>query len=299
MSLNAFKKAKEKGKIVVVERGSSHIQYQDNILKEEFEKFDIDFKIDPRTIAKELAEYELADYISIPSGFVKNSFLEMGVPEKKLVHNPYGSSSHFRKIEPQDNSAELRKDGKFRVLYMGSLMIRKGLVYHFEALKKLNIASDKFEAWFIGKVDDDMKPIIEKYKTNNWKFFGHLNHYELPKYISQCDVAVQPSLEEGLSMVIPQIMGCGTPVIASTNSGGMDIINDGENGFIVPIRDPESIAQKIEELYNDAQLLDTMKNAAGNITERDFSWNNYGERYFSFLNKITTGTERPLKTVQL
>lgn len=283
MSLNAFRKVKEAGKTVVVERGSSHIQYQDKILREEYKKFGIDFKIDPRTIQKELAEYELADYISIPSGFVKNSFLEMGVPAHKLIHNPYGSSSHFRKADPIKG---LEGETKFRILYLGSLLIRKGLIYHFEALKKLNLPADKFEAWFIGKVDDELQSTVEKYKADNWKFFGHLNHYDLPKYISACDVAVQPSLEEGLSMVIPQMMGCGTPVIATTNSGGEDMIDNGSNGFIVPVRSPEAIAEKIQKLYHDRPLLTKMRQAAGAVTKRDFSWNSYGDRYHSFIQQI-------------
>ena len=287
MSLHAMKKAKAAGKTVIVERGSSHIQYQDEILKEEYKKFGIDFKIDPRTIAKELQEYQLADYISIPSGFVKNSFLKMGVPENKLVQNPYGSSSHFRKAtSPGKVSGQKKNDGRFRILYLGSLLIRKGLIYHFEALRKLNIPPGKVEAWFIGKVDGEMKQTVEKYKMNNWKFFGHINHYDLPQYISACDVAVQPSLEEGLSMVIPQMLGCGTPVIATTNSGGGDVIENGSNGFIVPIRDPDAIAAKIEKLYNDRPLLENMKSAAADTTRRDFSWNGYGDRYVNFINKI-------------
>lgn len=281
MSLRTMRRAKADGKITVIERGSSHIQYQDNILHEEFNKFGIDFHVDQRTIEKELIEYEEADYISIPSTFVKNSFLEMGVPEEKLVQNPYGTSSHFKKVEVD------RKGDKFRILYMGSLLIRKGLIYLFEALKKLDIPKNKLEILFVGKVDDEIKPTIEKYKQDNWNFLGHVNHYELPNYISSCDVAVQPSLEEGLSMVMPQMMGCGVPVIATTNTGGEDVIEDGKTGFIVPIRQPEAIAEKIQLLFENPEKLAEMKSAAGATSSRDISWNAYGDRYADFIRKIT------------
>ncbi|MCB0518002.1 MAG: glycosyltransferase family 4 protein [Lewinellaceae bacterium] len=288
MSLHALRQAKKDGKTTIIERGSSHIAYQDRILHEEFKRFDIHFNVDARTIEKELQEYEEADYISIPSGFVKNSFLEMGVSEDKLIHNPYGTASHFKKPENGQAHIEGVSKGKFRVLYLGSLMIRKGLAYMFEAIRQLNIPEDQLEIWFIGKVDDDLKQTVEKYTRPNWKFFGHMNYYDLPKYIAACDVAVQPSLEEGLSMVIPQIMGCGVPVIATTNTGGEDVISDGENGFIVPIKDPAAIAGKIERLFEDKMLLGEMKAAAAEITKRDFSWDNYGERYAGFLRGMKT-----------
>ena len=281
MSLNAMRKAKAAGKKTIIERGSSHIQYQDNILHEEYKKFGIDFHVDKRTIEKELIEYEEADYISIPSTFVKNSFLEMGVPEKKLVQNPYGTSSHFKKIEVD------RRGDKFRILYMGSLLIRKGLVYLFEALNQLNIPEDKFEVIFVGKVNDEIKSTADKHMRPNWKFMGHVNHYELPKHISSCDVAVQPSLEEGLSMVMPQMMGCGVPVIATTNTGGEDVIEDGKTGFIVPIRKPGAIAEKIQYLFENPDKLSEMKTAAGATSSRDISWNAYGDRYADFIRKIT------------
>lgn len=281
MSLKTMRRAKAEGKTTVIERGSSHIRYQDRLLHDEYKKFGVSFHVDPRTVEKELIEYEEADYISIPSTFVKNSFLKLGVPERKLVQNPYGTSSHFKKVTVE------KKDDKFRVLYMGSLVIRKGLVYLFKALNRLNIPEDKFEAWFVGKVDDEIKETVDKYARPNWRFFGHINHYELPHYISTCDVAVQPSLEEGLSMVMPQIMGCGVPVIATTNTGGEDVIDNEKTGFIVPIRDPDAIAEKIQMLRDDPHRLAEMKAAAGATAGRDISWNAYGDRYADFIRKLT------------
>lgn len=281
MSLHALRKAKADGKITIIERGSSHIRYQDRLLHEEYRRHGVNFNVNPKTIEKELIEYEEADYISIPSTFVKNSFLEEGVDAAKLIQNPYGTSSHFKKVEVD------RSDGKFRVLYMGSLVIRKGLSYLFEALKKLDIPKDKFEAIFVGKVDEEIKSTVEKHAQPNWKFLGHMNHYELPKYISACDVAVQPSLEEGLSMVMPQMMACGVPLIATTNTGGEDVIEEGKTGFVVPIRSPEAIAEKIEYLYQNPDKLTEMKTAAGATSSRDISWNAYGDRYAEFIRKIT------------
>lgn len=279
MSLRALNASKRQGKITILERGSSHILHQNSILKEEYRKFGIDFSIDNRVIEKELKEYETCHYISIPSSFVKKSFIDQGVSPEKLVVNPYGASSYF-----QHQIGQMERP--FRVLYLGSLTIQKGLIYLFEALRQLNILQKQYEVWFIGYVAEELKDSIKKYNQYNWNFRGHVPHYELPDLVAQCDVGVLPSLQDGFGMVIPQMLGCGVPVIASTNTGGADIIREGETGFIVPIRSPQAIAEKIMYLYENPERLADMKTAAAASVRNGFTWDDYGERYVSFLKKL-------------
>lgn len=280
MSLHSIKAAQAKGMLTILERGSSHIEYQNEILKEEYAKFGIKFEVDRNIKRKEKKEYEIADYISIPSEFVLKSFLQYGVMQEKLIKNNYGTSTYFKPEEP------LKSDDIFRILYLGTSNIRKGLIYLYQALNELKIPLDKYEVWFIGRVDNELSETIKQYKKPNWSFFGHLNHYNLPKYICSCDVAIQPSLEEGLSMVIPQILSCGVPVIASTNSGGHDVIIEGKSGFIVPVRNPKAIADSIDLLYNDKPLQEKMKSYT-KANPQKLSWDSYGEQYVKNIKYVT------------
>jgi glycosyltransferase involved in cell wall biosynthesis len=281
MSLHSIKIAKQLGMKTILERGSSHIVYQDEILHEEYKNFKIDFHVDSRVIAKELKEYEMADFISIPSNFVKGSFLQNGIRESKLIQNPYGSSSFFKP------STVSTTKNKFRILYLGSITIRKGLIYLFQALNNLTIQQENFDVFFIGSIDQNMKDTVKQFRKPNWKFFGHINHYELANYISQCDVAIHSSIEEGLSMVIPQILNCGIPMIVTSNSGGEDVVKEGVTGYVIPIRDSMAISEKIQILYNNNKLLDEMKCNLKVNGVKGFSWDDYGNRYISNIrNKI-------------
>ncbi len=282
MSLHSIKASKASGKICILERGSSHIVYQNKILQEEYKKFGFNFSIDKRIIEKELKEYQEADYISIPSLFVKNSFIENNVPEQKLILNPYGTY-----VAPNSNqfitSTYIRP---FRIIYMGTLSIRKGLIYLFEALKQLSIPISNYEVWFLGSIDPVLLPLIKQYQLLNWKFFGHINHYDIGGYIKECDIGIQPSLEEGFSLVIPQLLSHGVPLIITTNTGGENIIKDGVNGFVVEIRDSTAIAEKINLLFYDKLLLSVMKKRALQSTIDGFTWDDYGIRYNNFLKSI-------------
>ena len=278
MALHSLRRAN--GHVKILERGSAHIRVQDAILQEEYRRMGREFHIDPRVVKKEMQEYATADFISIPSTFVKNSFIEEGIPEEKLFLNPYGSSALFRKQRRE------KPRGVFRILYLGSLTVQKGMRYLFDALRMFSAPEEEWEVWFIGKVDDEIRPLVEQYRRPNWKVWGFVNHYELPEFLTQCDVGVMPSLQDGFGMVINQMLACGLPVIATTNCGGPDVIQEGRNGFIVPIRSPEAIAEKLERLFHDSRLLQRMQRAAAAGDGLNPSWEDYGRRYARFLHKI-------------
>jgi glycosyltransferase involved in cell wall biosynthesis len=278
MSLRSMKQAKQDGKKVLLERSSSHIRFQFELLKDEYARWGYLFKGDERVAEQEEREYELADYVVIPSSFVEKTFQNHKFSLDKIFKNNFGSNSYFKPTKP--------KRQKFTILYVGNLSLRKGLPYLFKALAALDIDPLLFDVWFIGSLTKEVRRIIPKYQRPNWKFFGHVTQYDLADLVSQCSVAVQPSLEEGLSMVIPQLMCCGTPVIATTNTGAEDIIQDGINGFIVPIRSPETIAKRLTTLFFNPGTLSNLQKEAIAYGAKFGTWDQYGDRYVNFIRKI-------------
>jgi len=89
--------------------------------------------------------------------------------------------------------------------------------------------------------------------------------------------------------VILQLMSCAVPVIATTNTGGANIIQDNVSGCIVPVRSPAAIAEKIEQLFYHTDQLSAMKKAAASKIQNGFTWNDYGDRYINTLRKIIHG----------
>jgi glycosyltransferase involved in cell wall biosynthesis len=76
-------------------------------------------------------------------------------------------------------------------------------------------------------------------------------------------------------------MACGLPVIATTNSGAASLFTDGQEGFIVPIRDPGAIRQKVLYLYEHPDVRDAMAQAARQRVQRLGGWEDYGNRTLS------------------
>jgi len=276
-SLHSLRKAKKSGAIIVLERGSSHMIEQQRILKEEYDKFGLKVQLaHPKIIEKELKEYEEADYISIPSSFVKRSFLKNGISENKLIQIPYGVDlSAFKQIPKTDDI--------FRVVFAGGMSLRKGVHYLLQAFSELNLPNS--ELLLIGSINEEIKPFFKKYE-GKYKWLGHIPQKELYKYYSQGSVFAIMSIEEGMAMVIPQAMACGLPVIATTNTGGEDIVRHGKDGFIILIRDVNKLKEKLVELYENPEICQKMGESAKERVQKGFTWDDYGNKIIEAYKRI-------------
>jgi glycosyltransferase involved in cell wall biosynthesis len=268
-SIRSFRRAKQLGARTICERGSSHIVFQDRILREEHERWGIPYRpIDQRVIDQELAEYDLCDQINVPSTFAAATFRTQGVPERKVFKNPYGVSLGLFSPRP-------KRDSVFRVLFVGALSIQKGLGYLFEAVRRLG--SRSFEVWLIGRVDRNTEPFLRALPSNI-RYLGPIPKEQLAEYYSQASVFVLPSIQEGLALVQAEAMACGIPVIATSNTGAADLFEDGAEGFIVPIRSSEAIAERLQELMDNPDLCWFLSQNALKRVRSIGGWRDYGAR---------------------
>ena len=280
-ALNTLRKAKGMGTVTVVERGSSHILYQMEVLEEEYEKYGLKPQLaHSKIIEKELQEYEEADYIAIPSFFVKRTFLERGVPEEKLIHVPYG-------IDLADFIAIPKQDKTFRIIHCGGITLRKGAHYLLQAFYELNLAGT--ELWLIGSMSEEMRPFFKQFGNDKVVTRGPYPQKELYKYYSQGSVFVLMSIEEGLAMVQPQAMACGLPVICTANTGGEDIVRDNIDGFIIPIRDVKALKEKLIYMYENQDICKHMGQNAKKRVSKGFTWDDYGKRMIRAYEKAIQG----------
>lgn len=253
--LSSCKYANKIGKITVVEVVNSHVEYQEELLREEHENLNIPWQpFHKKDKERRLKEYDAADYILLPSEFVKQSFLAKGFPEEKLLKVPYGFT-----IPVQRGSSHIRGHATFNVLYVGSISVRKGIRYLIAAFKRLEIPDKKLT--IVGPAEQ-ISGIEGIEITDDIVFAGVLKGAALEKVYQQADVFCLPTIEDGYGLVLGEALSYGLPLITTTNSGGIDLISEGVEGFIVPIRDSLAIYEKLKMLSSDSQLLIKMKLAA-------------------------------------
>ena len=260
------------GALTVCDRGSSHIQFQDDILREEHLSLGMPYRpIDPRVIERELTEYDECDLIFVPSSFVQRSFTDRGVSEEKIRVVSYGVDlKMFRPVKKEDKV--------FRIIYVGELSVRKGIHYLLEAASRFS--EKEVEVWLIGSALPESQTLLNRYK-GRFRHLGVIPRAELYRYYSQGSVFVIASIEEGLALVQAQAMACGIPIIATMNTGAEDLFSDGVEGFIVPIRDANAIAENIAQLLKRPSDCEVMGQAARKRVAEIGGWNLYGQKVLS------------------
>lgn len=273
-ALTSLLRARDLGATAIVERGSTHMLHQQRVVRAEHEEFGLVPRLaHPAVVERELAEYERADFIAVPSRYVKRTFVENGVPEEKLLHVPYGVSlDSFRPPEPGAREAER----VFRVLHVGSVSLRKGCHYLLEAFRALDLP--RSELWFVGPVAPEMEPFRERWSSDRIVFHEPVPQARLREFYGRASVFALASIEEGLAMVIAQAMATGLPVVAADSTGAEDLVRDGTDGFVLPARDAGALADRLRRLYEDREGRLAMGRAARERVSAGHTWSDYGER---------------------
>lgn len=218
-------------------------------------------------VEKKDQELYLADSVIVPSHFVKNS-LPTWASNKKIILSPFGTPVHQAAFSP----IQLHRNQKLRVLFVGSLTQRKGLADLFEAFKLVE-DSNGFELVLLGKPLTD----LSFYKNQGVDFTyesGRPNH-EVLSLMRTCHVFCLPSIVEGRALVMQEAMSQGLPLIITPNTGGEDLIEEGKTGFLVPIRSPEKIAEKLQWFKDNYDQISVMSSfvmeKAAQITWKTYS----------------------------
>ena len=278
--LSTAVKAKKKGVITVVEAVNSHVEYQENILKEECLQLGLPWTPFHRKEKKRrLLEYETADYILLPSEFVKKSFLQKGFPADKLLKVPYG----FNQMDVANNIVGRNDKKLFTILYVGSINIRKGLRYLVEAFQKLSLPNKQLI--ITGPISQPTG--LESLSMNSDVIFtGILKGKDLQNVYASADVFCLPSIEEGMALVLGEALSHGLPVIATQNTGASDIFTDEKEGFIVPIKSSVAILQKLELLANNSVVFFDMKTAAQKKASSLQGWQETQKKLITTISKL-------------
>jgi glycosyltransferase involved in cell wall biosynthesis len=279
--LPAGKKAHQQGAAYVCDRGSAHIRVQDQLLREEHAMWGVPFAgIDPRAIGREEAEYAEADLVTVPSSFSYRSFIEQGVSADKLRLLPYGVNvSRFKPVgEPAV--------GQFDILYVGAMSLQKGIQYLVQAYHKVSHPNKSLT--FAGAPSAEIITLLSARGLwpANTKVLGHVPQTELKNIMSRSHVLVLPSVQDGFGMVMAQAMACACPVIASRNTGGEDLFTNGDEGYLVPIRDVDSLAERLQQLADSPEQRAAMGKCALARVHALGGWNNYGEKAMAIYAEV-------------
>jgi glycosyltransferase involved in cell wall biosynthesis len=233
----------------------------------------------PAKLQRKDLELALSDAVVVPSHFVAESLVMAPQRPRRIEILPYGAPLPFE--APVTRRVDYEP---LRILYAGHLTQRKGLAYLFEALSRFEYP---YELCLAGPLPTAHCSALEAALANpRHRWLGRLPHARLLEHMARSHVFVFPSLVEGLALVIGEAMAHGLPVIATPNSGARELVRDRIESFIVPIRDPDAIAEKLTLLYEDEGWRRAMAEAAKRRAA-EMSWALFEDRVAGLVRELT------------
>jgi hypothetical protein len=213
--------------------------------------------MNPMMLQRFLGECEQADLIVVLSEVAKQTFIQAGFePENVAVLTPFVDTTRFHPVP--------KTDDVFRVLYVGTIEPRKGVPYLVNAFSQADIPNS--ELLIVGGTSTRalrifMENTLSKHANIKQEFWD-FSHADPTQVFGKCSVLVLPSVEDGFGLVALEAMACGLPVIVTSQCGAADVVTNGINGFVIPPRDTQALADKLTFLAENSPIRMAMSQAA-------------------------------------
>ncbi len=278
-TLDAIPVAHDKGMRVIIERGSTHISHQSEMLAAANKSLGIVVAPTPAEIIdRELMEYDACDAIMVPSEIAAASFVRHGIPREKIYVNRLGVdvSQFAPPLTPVLNAVP-------KILFVGEISARKGIATLLRAFAKINGSA---ELVCVGPVDGDFQAALNTLPLKNVTFKGTMSRNDIHQAYQNADIFCLPSAEEGFGMVVLEAMASGLPVVISDQVGAGDLITDDKNGLIVPYNDEAALSDALLRLVGDAGLRSDLGAAAMQTAGSTLGWDGYVDRAIAIYQSI-------------
>lgn len=249
-SLYTGRAVKKRGGKFVLDRACPDIRVQEAQLEEEARKVGGPFARAPRWfLERQIAEYEEADFIIVPSDYSGRSF-PPHLRAKTIICRLTGSVRTVRKApDPEPRP--------FTVGVVGGEPLRKGYLYLFEAWKQL------------GWTDAELKVRVSAQQIGRYPVLSNLvesmPNIKLVEYVPDiadfyrsCDAFILPSTDEGFGLALFEALGQGLPCIATTNCGSSELLTNGEDALLIPPFDVQAIKDALTRLRESPELRSTL-----------------------------------------
>jgi glycosyltransferase involved in cell wall biosynthesis len=267
-SYHQMRKAKKLGAKTLLLRFSTHHLHQQQVLQGIYTQYHM--QVFPTGVNTAFKEYQLADYFLVLSEYCKYTYILNGISQEQVfVVSPGMDIEKFTFAEPHEDP--------FRVLFVGTNPIRKGLPYLLNAWEEL--VAEGLKGELVVRSDVSRLPVKNAVSVPQW-----VSEDELVDLYHHCSVTVLPSLEEGFAASNLESMACGRPIIATNVTGAEDAITDYKEGILIPPCDVKAIKEAILYFYNARSALVSM-GANARLTAEKYTW----ERFRSNVAKIVEG----------
>jgi glycosyltransferase involved in cell wall biosynthesis len=216
-------------------------------------------------------EWAIADLVMVNSEWSKQALMSQGVSDNKIIVVPlaYEVGRAERQTTPNktvmftgDSYPTFTRQKPLRVLFLGQVILRKGIQYLIQAAKLLKNEPIYFDV--VGSIG--ISEEIIKSLPANINFHGAVTRDRTNEFYQKSDIFVLPTVSDGFALTQLEAMARGLPVVATPNCG--KVVTHGVDGLIVPACDAQALADAFHLILQDPRKLGLMSEAAKSKVEQ-------------------------------
>ncbi|MDI6896449.1 glycosyltransferase family 4 protein [Methanocella conradii] len=219
--------------------------------------------------------FALADRIIAVSEWVKHDIEKYHIDGRKIVtiHNGINVGS-FKPTSAMSVRRRYGIEGPM-LLFVGRMITQKGVPYLIEAMPMVLAKHPDAKLLLVGR-GSSLEKLKRKVNAMGLEksviFSGYMGEEDLKEAYGTCDIFVLPSVWEVLPIAILEAMSSSRPVVCTNAGGNAELVKDGVNGYVVPMRDPRALAEKVNALLDDPEKMRAMGRAGRRLAEEEFDW---------------------------
>jgi colanic acid/amylovoran biosynthesis glycosyltransferase len=238
--------------------------------------------------------FSRGDLFLCVSEHMKAKLVRLGCDQRKIVVHRLGA-------EVKKSSLPLSRpmrNGKFTIVTIARLVNKKGVEYGIEAVAKILKKRPEMEYRIVGDgpLRNRLQGIIDELSAGeNIKLVGWKDQAEVAELLKTSDILLAPSIttetgdEEGTPVVIMEAFARGLPVVSTYHAGIPEVVQDGKSGFLVPERDVEALAERLEKLIDDSELRFSMGRSGRAFIEEEYDINKLNDRLVTIYQQLLDG----------
>ncbi len=242
--LHTGQAAKRRGARFVLDRACPHVDFQQQLVAAESEKTGAVFTPEPAWFReRQLAEYEIAETILVPSRYTADTF--PAHLQSKLLLAPLLGRAEAK------GAIQLERNTPFTVGVLGGHPLRKGYLYLLEAWRRLHLPDARL--LIRSSSDFSQYPKLQELlrATPNVEIVEYVP--DIAEFYQRCDLFVLPSMDDGFGMALFEAMANGVPSVATRNCGASELLSNGVDGLVIDAGSVDQLAAAILSLYEDEE----------------------------------------------
>ncbi|GET37218.1 glycosyltransferase [Microseira wollei] len=250
--------------------------------------------------------FKVGDFFLSNCDFFRRRVVQLGCDENKIVVVRSGLDCDKFTFQPR----QFPRDGKVRIATTGRLVEKKGIEYSIRAVAKLAKAYPNLEYNIIGdgELKADFQRLIQELGVSHIvNLLGWKNEREIIEILDKSHIFIAPSVtaadgnQDAPINVLKEAMALGLPVISTDHGGIPELVEDGISGFLVPERDADALAEKLEELLQHPENWAKMGKAGRAYVETHYNLDKLNDDLVKIYQKLLTDntSNNPVMTPEI